>query len=32
MRPNLKAPDDIYELKMLLLAKAKLREKTISGT
>ena len=32
MRSNLKALDDIYEVKMLLLAKAKLREETISGT
>jgi hypothetical protein len=31
-RPNLEALYDIYEAKMLLLAKAKLREVTISGT
>jgi hypothetical protein len=31
-RPNLEALDDIYEVKMLLLAKAKSRQETISGT
>jgi len=32
LRPNLEALDNMYEVKMLLRAKAKSREEAISGT